>query len=225
MSSLFDTATPHPAGYREVEVRPLFDAPRDDLALVDVREPAELDGLLGHIAGVQRAPLSTVPEVVRDWPRQAPVVLVCRSGARSARAAVQLVGLGFTRVMNMRGGMLAWNTAQLPVVRADPAPLPSVEAVRDALFQGLHQLLAHAVLPAREATDAHEHRDSSNAATRDAHSPSTAAPLSRLALAAVLDALQAARPPDIRDAAAFDLLLRDLKDQLAVARARPEGLT
>lgn len=254
MSSLFDTATPHPSGYREVEVRPLFDAPRDDLTLVDVREPAELDGLLGHIAGVRRAPLTTVPEVVRDWPRQASVVLVCRSGARSARAAVQLVGLGFTRVMNLRGGMLAWNTAHLPVVRADPTPLPRLEAVRDALLQGLHQLLVHAAKP-REASAAPngpaEHGDSDmragsvhsaqpdasnaaqaahgtpapTAANRNAHPPSTAAPPSRLALAAVLDALHAARPPDIRDAAAFDLLLRDLKDQLAVAQAQPEGLT
>ncbi|GHG89528.1 rhodanese-like domain-containing protein [Comamonas sp. JC664] len=295
MSSLFDTATPHPAGYREVEVRPLFEAPRDDLALVDVREPAELAGLLGHIDGVHRAPLSTVAEAVRDWPRQAPVVLVCRSGARSARAAAQLVGLGFTRVMNLRGGMLAWNTARLPVVSTHPAPLPSVEAVRDALFQGLHQLLVHTEMPgdastavgeraahegsarrddsvrtarpadsgaapahrapssasptvahlgasdatpaqrvpalsappSREAAGAREHRNASSAAPADA--PATAnhppQPPSRLALAAVLDALQAARPPDIRDAAAFDVLLRDLKDQLAVAQARPEGLT
>ncbi len=347
MSSLFDTATPHPAGYREVEVRPLFEAPRDDLALVDVREPAELAGLLGHIDGVHRAPLSTVAEAVRDWPRQAPVVLVCRSGARSARAAAQLVGLGFTRVMNLRGGMLAWNTARLPVVRTHPAPLPSVEAVRDALFQGLHQLLVHTAMPrdastavggpaahegsarrddsartvrpadsgavpvapllgapdalpahrvpssssptlansgasdappahrvpsgaspalahlgasdalpahrvpassappsreaagarehrgassappSREAAGAHEHRGASSAVPEDAPTAAnhTPEPPSRLALAAVLDALQAARPPDIRDAAAFDVLLRDLKDQLAVAQARPEGLT
>jgi rhodanese-related sulfurtransferase len=43
--------------------------------------------------------------------------MICRSGARSAQACRSLVALGFTRVMNLRGGMLAWNQAKLPIVR------------------------------------------------------------------------------------------------------------
>ncbi len=202
MSTLFDTATPHPAGYRDVEARSLAAAPRDDLTLLDVREPHELDGLLGHIAGVRLAPLATVRDVVGAWPRQTQVVLVCRSGARSANAAAQLVALGFTRVMNLRGGMLTWNTEQLPVVRTHPAPLPSLATVRDRLLQGLPPLLT-AAPGTSVAADA----------LRAGASPS------REALSAVLDALQAARPAAIQDTAAFEHLLRSLRDQLAVARS------
>ena len=51
------------------------------------------------------------------WDADAEIVLICRSGARSGRAAGSLARAGFTRVMNMTGGMLAWNAAQLPVER------------------------------------------------------------------------------------------------------------
>ncbi|NOJ82812.1 rhodanese-like domain-containing protein, partial [Myxococcus xanthus] len=121
MHPLFDNATPHPAGYRDVDVGQLAACLPSELTLVDVREAAELDGILGHVAGIRHAPLATVPDVVDTWPRDTDVVLLCRSGARSARAATGLVTLGFTRVMNLRGGMLAWNTARLPVVRPGAA--------------------------------------------------------------------------------------------------------
>jgi rhodanese-related sulfurtransferase len=42
---------------------------------------------------------------------------VCRSGGRSGRVAAYLASEGFTRVMNMVGGMLSWNAARLPVER------------------------------------------------------------------------------------------------------------
>src|SRR5215217_7947524 len=79
------------------------------------------------------APLATVREVVAPWPRDTEVLLICRSGARSARAAAQLVELGFTRVMNLRGGMLAWNTEELPVVRLRSGEPPTLAEVRDTL--------------------------------------------------------------------------------------------
>jgi sulfur dioxygenase len=43
-----------------------------------------------------------------------PVVTVCRSGARSAQAALQLAKAGFTDVANLAGGMLRWNAERLP---------------------------------------------------------------------------------------------------------------
>jgi rhodanese-related sulfurtransferase len=42
---------------------------------------------------------------------------VCRSGGRSARAAEELARRGFRHLYNLRGGMLAWNEARLPVER------------------------------------------------------------------------------------------------------------
>lgn len=202
MHPLFDTATPHPAGYRDVEVGQLAARLPSALTLIDVREAAELDGILGHVAGIRHVPLATVLDAVDTWPRDTDVVLVCRSGARSARAATSLVTLGFTRVMNLRGGMLAWNTARLPVVRTVSHPLPTPDTVRDGLLDGLHRALAP---PPHEGPTV----------------PPMTTP-SREALTAVLDALQAARPAGVRDTAAFEQLLRTYRDLLAVAREEGE---
>jgi rhodanese-related sulfurtransferase len=87
------------------------------LRLVDVREPDEFVGELGHVDGAELVPLATVGAVAQGWPRDQTLVMICRSGGRSGRAARELVGLGFTTVMNLKGGMLAWNAASLPVVR------------------------------------------------------------------------------------------------------------
>ena len=79
--------------------------------LVDVREPAELlpaPGGLGHIAGVTALPLANLLEATRSWDRDTPIVLVCRSGNRSGKAALSLEAAGFTHVASLRGGMLAW---------------------------------------------------------------------------------------------------------------------
>jgi len=83
--------------------------------IVDVREPAEFNDALGHIAGAQLLPLSTLTTALDRLDRQRPVVAVCRSGARSAQAAVLLQKAGFTDVANLAGGMLRWRAQGLPV--------------------------------------------------------------------------------------------------------------
>jgi rhodanese-related sulfurtransferase len=121
MSALYEKGTPHADGYRDVEVTAVL-AAQGRVRLVDVREPSEFSDVLGHIAGAELVPLATVEGATERWARDAELVLVCRSGGRSARAAAQLARKGFTRVMNMRGGMIAWNAAGLPVEReAHPA--------------------------------------------------------------------------------------------------------
>lgn len=115
MSALYENGIARAEGYRDVDVGAL--AAAGPAWRVDVREPSEFDGLLGHLEGARLVPLATVTDVAASWPRDWDVLLVCRSGARSGKAAERLVGLGFTRVMNLRGGMLAWNAAELPVVR------------------------------------------------------------------------------------------------------------
>jgi rhodanese-related sulfurtransferase len=85
--------------------------------LLDVREPAEWAA--GHSPSAQHLPLADVtPEKV---PSAGIVVIVCRSGARSARAATMLARAGID-VRNLTGGMAAWAGAGLPVVRADGSP-------------------------------------------------------------------------------------------------------
>jgi rhodanese-related sulfurtransferase len=93
-----------------------------EVRLVDVREPAELVGALGHIQGVEPVPLGTLRSVLGEWDRDTPIVTVCRSGGRSAQAVAILESEGFPRVANLAGGMIAWHSARLPVVAAGSRP-------------------------------------------------------------------------------------------------------
>lgn len=79
--------------------------------LVDVRQPEEYTGELGHIAGAELVPLATLDVGAAQWKRDEPIVVLCRSGGRSGRAARVLENLGFSRVASMAGGMLAWRAA------------------------------------------------------------------------------------------------------------------
>jgi sulfur dioxygenase len=88
-----------------------------DLVILDVREPDEYTGKLGHIPGSQLVPLQELARRTDELApfRQRRVVAVCRSGVRSSTAAAILTSMGFEQVFNMKGGMLAWNDAGLPV--------------------------------------------------------------------------------------------------------------
>jgi glyoxylase-like metal-dependent hydrolase (beta-lactamase superfamily II)/rhodanese-related sulfurtransferase len=88
--------------------------------LVDVREPDEYRGELGHVPGSLLIPLRELPErapAELNTHREREIVAICRVGVRSTTAAAILTGLGFERVWNLRGGMLEWNEANLPVDR------------------------------------------------------------------------------------------------------------
>lgn len=85
--------------------------------LIDVREPEEFVGDLGHVRGSLLVPLDALehrlPKLAGYADRD--VVVICRAGARSATAGAMLRRAGFLRVFNLRGGMLAWKAAGLPV--------------------------------------------------------------------------------------------------------------
>ncbi len=87
--------------------------------VLDVREPEEFVGELGHIAGSLLVPMDALerrlPKLAGYVDRN--LVVVCRAGARSATAAVILQRAGFSRVKNLTRGMLAWTDARLPVER------------------------------------------------------------------------------------------------------------
>jgi glyoxylase-like metal-dependent hydrolase (beta-lactamase superfamily II)/rhodanese-related sulfurtransferase len=86
-----------------------------EVQIIDVREPAEFNGSLGHIAGAQLIPLGALLARAGELDRTRPVVTVCRSGARSAQASVLLRNAGFAQVANLAGGMLRWRAARFPV--------------------------------------------------------------------------------------------------------------
>ncbi len=79
----------------------------EDLDLVDVREPHEWD--ICRIEGARLAPLSSFAEALRTMDSARDVVLYCKSGVRSAKAARQLQAAGFKRVWNLAGGILRWS--------------------------------------------------------------------------------------------------------------------
>ena len=79
-----------------------------EIAIIDVREPDEFVGPLGHIRGAKLIPLGQLGARVDELPRDRPLVIACRSGARSAHATLMLQRAGFTRVANLNGGMLRW---------------------------------------------------------------------------------------------------------------------
>jgi len=91
------------------------DAPR----IIDVREESEFSGELGHIPGSTLIPLKRVQYEIENQAsdKHDPIVIVCRSGVRSTTAAALLTGMGYTRVSNLRGGMLAWRDAGFDVER------------------------------------------------------------------------------------------------------------
>src|SRR5690606_9216772 len=64
--------------------------------VLDVREPDEFDGPLGHIAGARLIPLGELAERVAEVGSDKPVVTVCRAGGRSAQATVILQRAGLT---------------------------------------------------------------------------------------------------------------------------------
>ncbi len=89
--------------------------------LLDVREPDEFAGELGHIAGSILIPLRHLPKRAGELERfkEREIVAICRAGVRSTTAAAILTGLGFEHVCNLRGGMLDWIEARFPVERVN----------------------------------------------------------------------------------------------------------
>ncbi|AKT38133.1 MBL fold metallo-hydrolase [Chondromyces crocatus] len=114
MTTLYESAQPNPAGFRDVLPAQVFKH-GEEIRLVDVREPSEFTGELGHIARAELVPLATVIAAAERWRKEDELVLICRSGRRSEQAATALTAAGFRRTMNLAGGMLAWNEARLPV--------------------------------------------------------------------------------------------------------------
>lgn len=87
--------------------------------ILDVREASEFGDSMGHLERARLLPLSQLAGQLDQFDRQRPIVLVCRSGARSAQACGMLAKAGFTQVANLAGGMLRWRSEGLPVAPQD----------------------------------------------------------------------------------------------------------
>jgi glyoxylase-like metal-dependent hydrolase (beta-lactamase superfamily II)/rhodanese-related sulfurtransferase len=103
------------AGLWEIHAGALAEV-KSSVQVLDVREPAEFNGALGHIEGALLIPLGALPGRCDELDSARPVVVVCRSGARSARAVAMLAKAGFSQTANLSGGMLRWRAEGQPVV-------------------------------------------------------------------------------------------------------------
>ncbi|MDH5446702.1 MAG: rhodanese-like domain-containing protein [Gammaproteobacteria bacterium] len=96
------------AGIKEIEAPQLAEMldQKADVQVVDIRQPAEIAS--GTVPGAEVMPMHTIPLRIQEIKQDKPVVLVCRSGARSAQACMFLAQNGFENILNLRGGMMGW---------------------------------------------------------------------------------------------------------------------
>ena len=78
----------------------------DALKIVDVREPNEYQ--INRIPGSELIPLGDIPKRYPELDKGDEIVVHCKMGGRSAKAADFLRSVGFTRVLNLKGGILDW---------------------------------------------------------------------------------------------------------------------
>jgi rhodanese-related sulfurtransferase len=84
----------------------LNDPARPKPVLLDVREPWEFD--VCHIRSARPMPMRSVPARYMELDRDAETVVICHHGARSFQVAMFLARAGFSRTINLAGGMAAW---------------------------------------------------------------------------------------------------------------------
>jgi rhodanese-related sulfurtransferase len=123
-----ETATPDGTGaataatWQTVDVQTAYDAlgSGEEAQIVDVREPFEW-AETGVAPGAVLIPLGDLEaQAASELAGDQPVYVICRSGNRSQTGSDILVGLGFTQVYNVEGGITAWLEAGLPVETYTP---------------------------------------------------------------------------------------------------------
>ena len=88
------------------ELKRKIDA-KEDFFLLDVREPNEYQ--IGKIPGSTLIPLGEIPRRYQEIPRDKDIIVHCKMGGRSAKAAAFLRQQGFKHVKNLKGGILDWS--------------------------------------------------------------------------------------------------------------------
>jgi rhodanese-related sulfurtransferase len=86
---------------------------REDALVLDVRDPGEYGA--GHILGAKNVPLSRLNDAEVTKRKDRPMIVYDEGGERSSKAVATLKKRGFTRVVNLTGGLRAWQQAGLPV--------------------------------------------------------------------------------------------------------------
>jgi rhodanese-related sulfurtransferase len=109
LSRLFHRRAADPAWIEPAELQRRL-ASGNAVVLVDVRQPEEFTSPPGHLPGAINVPLADLPDRTADLAaRRQPVVVVCKTDRRSARAAAALLDAGLRDVAVLRGGTDGWH--------------------------------------------------------------------------------------------------------------------
>lgn len=168
---------------------------------IDVREQTEFDGILGRLPGSELVPLATLLDAAAPWSRDVPLLLICRSGARSMKAARLLAEQGFTALYNLEGGMLAVNEAGLSVEGPGVPSRVRAGQARDTLCAAARELYGARTPPPCESLF---------------EGPSAFPAPDRAALFQAIERLGARARADGLPAEAIDRTVRSLRDLLAL---------
>ena len=103
---------------KEIDANQLAQWVEDDghkLRVIDVRQMEEIAH--GTVPKAEALPLHVLPAKVHELDKSEKLIMVCRSGARSAQACMFLQQQGFSNVFNLRGGMMGWVQSGFPAYR------------------------------------------------------------------------------------------------------------
>ncbi len=104
--------------------------------MVDVRETSEVAALAYNVEGIVNIPLSELTERMSELPTDKKLIMACRSGNRSTRALNLLAQNGYTDLVNLSGGMKAWQNAGLAVTAANA---PAAKSCSGAAAASCHK--------------------------------------------------------------------------------------
>ena len=84
-----------------------------DVHVIDVREMKEFTA--GTMPGAKAMPMASVPVRLNELQQDKELIIICRSGARSAQVCMFLQQQGYDNVFNLRGGLMSWARSGLPI--------------------------------------------------------------------------------------------------------------
>jgi len=88
----------------------------EDPILIDIRTPAEYAG--GHLLRARSFPLADLEKRLAEIKGKRPLLVIDADGGRSAKACAVLRKAGFERVYSLAGGVAAWRSANLPLLKS-----------------------------------------------------------------------------------------------------------
>ena len=91
-------------GYETIDSNAAIGLIEESAIVIDVRTIEEYN--TGHIDGSINIPVENIPSV--DYDKDKTIIVYCASGMRSAKAADELINLGYTNVYNLDGGLINW---------------------------------------------------------------------------------------------------------------------